>query len=192
MPYQSEHRPVTQKATLCTALRPASTMHEFDSQVAPGNPYPDAGRARRALNLATIEALGAAFKKGGQAAIDKVMKNQPAMFLKMLVLLVPREMEVTHSGSIKQMSDQQIEDAIQAIQAMLEKRTIDVTPAQERQSILLPEPPTSRLADLPRLVRRYDGRSSTCRRSSRIKFLMRVRLSTKNIVFLPITKNASI
>jgi len=48
-----------------------------------------------------------------------VMKQQPAIFLKMLVLLVPREMEISHSGTIKQMTDEQIEAAIEAIQTML-------------------------------------------------------------------------
>jgi hypothetical protein len=30
-----------------------------------------------------------AFRRGGRNAIDKVMKTQPAVFLKLLVLLVP-------------------------------------------------------------------------------------------------------
>jgi len=33
----------------------------------------------------------------GRKAIEKVMRNQPAVFLKLLVLLVPREMKVEHS-----------------------------------------------------------------------------------------------
>jgi hypothetical protein len=74
-----------------------------------------------------------AFDKGGQKAIDKVMKNQPAIFLKMLVLLVPREMNIEHSGSVKEMTDQQIDDAIAAIKEMIAEREarpemIDVTP----------------------------------------------------------------
>lgn len=87
-----------------------------------GNPAgisPDAGRLRRALNVATIRELQLAFNRGGRKAIDKVMKNNPAMFLKMLVLLVPRELEVTHSGSIKAMSDEQLEAAIEALQSMI-------------------------------------------------------------------------
>ena len=51
-----------------------------------------------------------------------MMKQQPAVFLKLLVLLVPREMQVEHTNSIKQMSDEQIEQAIEAIQTMLEAR----------------------------------------------------------------------
>jgi len=67
--------------------------------------------------------MHAAFRVGGRAAIDKVMKNNPAVFLKLLVLLVPRELEVTHSRSLKQMSDEQlVEQGIEAIQAMLAAR----------------------------------------------------------------------
>lgn len=85
----------------------------------------DAARARRDLNLATIGALRAAFDRGGAQAIDKVMRQQPAIFLKMLVLLVPRELEVTHSGGVKAMSDEAIEGAIEQIKSMLAKRAGD-------------------------------------------------------------------
>jgi hypothetical protein len=50
------------------------------------------------------------------------MKSQPGLFLKLLVLLVPRELEVTHSGSVKAMSDEQIERTIEAIEGMLARR----------------------------------------------------------------------
>jgi hypothetical protein len=66
--------------------------------------------------------MHAAFREGGREAIDKVMKTQPAVFLKLLVLLVPRELEVTRSGGLKSMSDEQIEAAIEVITDMLAKR----------------------------------------------------------------------
>jgi hypothetical protein len=50
------------------------------------------------------------------------MKQQPAVFLKLLVLLVPREMKVEHSGGVKAMTDEQLEAGIEAIQRMLEAR----------------------------------------------------------------------
>ena len=68
--------------------------------------------------------MHAAFRRGGRAAIDKVMKQQPAVFLKLLVLLVPREMRVEHSGGVKAMTDEQLEAAIEAIQGMLEARAV--------------------------------------------------------------------
>lgn len=82
----------------------------------------DAGRARKALNLATIREMHEAFNKGGRKAIEKVMLNQPAVFLKLLVLLVPRELEVTHTGGVKGMSDEQLERGIEALEAILAKR----------------------------------------------------------------------
>ena len=82
----------------------------------------DVARARKQLNGMTIQAMTEAFQRGGVKAIDKVMLNAPAQFLKMLVLLVPRELEVTHSGGVKGMSDEQLERGIQALELILAKR----------------------------------------------------------------------
>jgi len=67
------------------------------------------------------------------------MRESPAIFLKMLVLLVPREMQIEHSGAVKEMTDQQIDDAIAAIKVMIADReraakTIDVTPSADTPS----------------------------------------------------------
>ena len=66
--------------------------------------------------------MHAAFRVGGRAAIDKVMKNQPAIFLKLLVLLVPRELQIEHRGGVKGMTEDQIVDAIEAIEGFLARR----------------------------------------------------------------------
>ena len=87
-----------------------------------GNLGGNAHRSRHALNADTIREMHAAFRRGGRAAIDKVMKQQPAVFLKLLVLLVPREMRVEHTGGVKAMTDEQLEAGIEAITAMLEAR----------------------------------------------------------------------
>ena len=100
-----------------------------------GNPTGDAGRARRLLNIDTIKELHLAFNRGGREAIDKVMKNNPAMFLKMLVLLVPRELQIEHSGGVKAMTDEQLETALAALKGLLEAREakmVDVTPEPEK------------------------------------------------------------
>ena len=79
-----------------------------------------------------------AFREGGRQAINKVMRQSPAIFLKLLVLLVPRELEVTHTNSLKSMSDEALEEGIAAIQAMLEKRAagvVDVTPTPETSEL---------------------------------------------------------
>jgi len=70
-----------------------------------------------------------AFRQGGRAAINKVMTQQPAVFLKLLVLLVPRELQIETRGGPNAMSTEAIEAAIERITAMLDARTIDVTPS---------------------------------------------------------------
>ena len=87
-----------------------------------GNPGGSLEATRRSFNKDFLLALAADFKKHGAAAIEKVRKQQPAAYMKICALLVPREMKVEHSNAIKAMSDEQIEAAIEAIQAMLAAR----------------------------------------------------------------------
>ena len=77
---------------------------------------------RHALNADTIREMHAAFRRGGRKAIETVMRNQPAVFLKLLVLLVPREMKLEHSGGVKAMTDEEIERGIELIKEMLAQR----------------------------------------------------------------------
>jgi len=85
-----------------------------------GNPAggPVGSRHRQQLNGEFIAALLRDFRHGGPAAIAKVRKNQPAAYLKILALLVPREMQIEHTNRIKQMTDEEIE----LIQTMLAAR----------------------------------------------------------------------
>jgi hypothetical protein len=104
-------------------------------------------RHRQQLNGEFIAALLRDFRHGGPAAIAKVRKNQPAAYCKLLTLLCPRDVKVEHSGGVKAMSDEEIEQAIEAIQTMLAARageaakviegTADpaASPAPEAQSI---------------------------------------------------------
>src|SRR3954467_2788577 len=84
-----------------------------------GNLSGNVHRSRHALNADTIREMHAAFRRGGRAAVDKVMKQQPAGFLKLLVLLVPREMRVGHTGGVKSMSDEELETGFVAVQVFL-------------------------------------------------------------------------
>src|SRR5262249_21178926 len=58
----------------------------------------------------------------GPAAIAKVRKYQPAAYMKICALLVPREMKLEHSGGVKAMSEEQIVDAIEALEHYLAAR----------------------------------------------------------------------
>jgi hypothetical protein len=46
------------------------------------------------------------FREGGAQAIAKVRKQQPAAYMKICALLVPKEMKLEHSGGLKAMSDE--------------------------------------------------------------------------------------
>ena len=84
---------------------------------------------------------------GGRKAIGKVMKNQPAVFLKLLVLFVPKEMQIEPKGGVKAMTEDQIVQAIDAIESYLARRSgeaakviegtaeLAALPAPEAQSI---------------------------------------------------------
>ena len=76
-----------------------------------GNPGGSPEATRRLVNKAFLEALAEDFRQGGPEAIAKVRKYQPAAYMKICALLVPREMKVEHSGGVKAMSDEQIEAA---------------------------------------------------------------------------------
>src|SRR5262249_27255881 len=70
-----------------------------------------------------ISALLRDFRQGGPAAIAKVRKYQPAAYMKICALLVPKEMKLEHSAAaIKAMTDEQLERGIELIQEMLAQR----------------------------------------------------------------------
>src|SRR5262249_12390941 len=106
----------------------------------------NAQRSRHALNADTIREMHLAFRRGGRKAIEKVMRNNPAVFLKLLVLLVPREMKVEQSGGIKAMTTEQIERGIELIKEMIAKRdaaaSAKVIEGQSEATPSLPAPVT--------------------------------------------------
>ena len=87
-----------------------------------GNPHGNRHRTRHLLNQEFMQALLLNFRHEGKKAIEKVARNQPGVYLKILALLVPRETKVEHSGGVKAMSDEEIEQAIELIQTMLAAR----------------------------------------------------------------------
>ena len=60
------------------------------------------------------------FREHGKKAIEKVAREQPASYLKILALLVPRQHKVEHSNVIKSLSDQELEAMIEYLKTSLE------------------------------------------------------------------------
>src|SRR6516164_6704314 len=83
-------------------------------------------RTRHLLNQEFMQALLLNFRHEGKKAIEKVARNQPGVYLKILASLVPRETKIEHSGGVKAMSDEEIEQAIEFIQTMLAARAGEV------------------------------------------------------------------
>src|SRR5262249_37584018 len=84
----------------------------------PRGPYaPSRERAR--LNSEFISALLRDFRQGGPKAIERVRRTQPAAYLKILALLMPREQKVEHRNPVKDMTDEELEAAIELIQNMM-------------------------------------------------------------------------
>ena len=60
------------------------------------------------------------FRKHGEKAVAEVRRTQPAAYLKILALLVPREHKVEHSNALKNLSDEELEAMIEYLKASLE------------------------------------------------------------------------
>ena len=106
-----------------------------------GNPGGSLEATRRSFNKDFLLALAADFKKHGAAAIEKVREQQPAAYMKICALLVPREMKLEHSGGVKAMSDEEIEQTIAAIRAMLDVRVDDAAQVIEGEAEVVPSLP---------------------------------------------------
>jgi len=70
-----------------------------------------------------------------------VRKTQPAAYMKICALLVPREMKLEHSGGVKAMTDEQIEDAIAAIKALMAAQAGEAAKVIEGEAEVVPSLP---------------------------------------------------
>src|SRR5215472_13315950 len=84
-----------------------------------GNPSGRLRGSRNRLSEEVICALLRDFRQHGQKAVARLRKTQPAAYLKILALLVPREHKVEHRNLLKEMTDEELEAAIEALQAMM-------------------------------------------------------------------------
>jgi hypothetical protein len=87
-----------------------------------GNPLGNRHHTRHLLNQEFIQALLLHFREHGKKAIEKVAREQPASYVKILALLVPREHKVEYSNSLKNWTDEELEAGIDLVKQMLEGR----------------------------------------------------------------------
>jgi 16S rRNA C967 or C1407 C5-methylase (RsmB/RsmF family) len=87
-----------------------------------GNIAGNAQRTRHLFSKAFVEALLEDFREWGAEAIVRVRTETPAAYLRVCATLIPRELNLERSQYVKSLSDEQIEQAIEAIQTMLAAR----------------------------------------------------------------------
>jgi hypothetical protein len=123
-----------------------------------GNPGGSLEATRRSFNKDFLLALATDFKQHGASAIAKVRQQQPAAYMKICALLVPRELQVEHKTGVKGMSDQQLEDGIAAVRAMLAARA-DGANAKVVEAVAEPAALPKPKAIVRRKVRKSDQAS---------------------------------
>jgi hypothetical protein len=62
------------------------------------------------------------FRHGGPKAIERVRRLQPASYLKICALMVPREMKVEQTNVLASMSDDELREGIAAIEEYLARK----------------------------------------------------------------------
>ena len=81
-----------------------------------------AQRTRHVFNKEFLEALAEHFRLHGREVIARVARDQPAAYMKICALLVPREMKLEHSGGVKAMTDEQLERGVELIKRLIAER----------------------------------------------------------------------
>jgi hypothetical protein len=82
---------------------PTYSPKRINGKFAPGysgNPGGSLEATRRSFNKDFLLALAADFKQHGASAIEKIRKQQPAAYMKICALVVPRELKVEQSQGV--------------------------------------------------------------------------------------------
>jgi hypothetical protein len=121
-----------------------------------GNPHGNRHRTRHLLNQEFMQALLLNFRHQGKKAIEKVARDQPAAYLKILALLVPRETRVELSQGVKAMTDEQLEQGIEIIKAMLDSKAkvIEGEVVRAPEGLAAPQTQASQAQEAERARRR--------------------------------------
>src|SRR5215468_7870556 len=87
-----------------------------------GNPGGSPEATRRAFNKRFLLDLAEDWQQHGREVFKRVRRESPASYLKVCAMLVPKELKFEHSGGVKAMSDEQLEQGIELIKQMIAER----------------------------------------------------------------------
>jgi hypothetical protein len=86
------------------------------------NPGGSPEATRRAFNKRFLLDLAEDWQQHGREVFKRVRRESPASYLKVCAMLVPKELKMEHSGGVKAMTDEEIERAIEMIEALIAQR----------------------------------------------------------------------
>ena len=100
---------------------PSMAASEAGSRRVFWKPWRLAGGHAPSVQQAFSARSGGGSQQHGREVFKRVRRESPAAYLKVCAMLVPREMKVEHKGGIKEMSDEQLEAAIEMLTAVLDQ-----------------------------------------------------------------------
>jgi hypothetical protein len=86
------------------------------------DPHGNVYYTRRRVNQAFLEALLEEFHKNGAKILERVGQEQPGTFLKVLGMLVPKELKIEHSNPASQLSDETLALMIGELESRIANR----------------------------------------------------------------------
>ena len=107
-----------------------------------GNPAGNRHHTRHLLNQKFLQALLLDFDAHGREAIEECRKQSPLGYVKVLGHLVPGELKIERSQSLKSMSDEELDAAIEYVRGMLAARAAEGAKVIEggAETVPLPAP----------------------------------------------------
>ena len=118
------------------------SLHRVRSRL----PHRNRHHTRHLLNQRFLQALLLDFEAHGREAIEECRKQSPLGYVKVLGHLVPREAKIEHSQSLKSMSDQELDAAIEYVRGMLAARAGEIEGTPELDALPAPNGPSPEAA----------------------------------------------
>jgi hypothetical protein len=96
--------------------------------------------SRNKLSEEVVCALLRDFREHGQKGIAQVRRRHPAAYLKILALLVPKEMKLEHTNRLASLTDEQLDEAIEEMLARRSGESAKVIEGEAEEVSALPAP----------------------------------------------------
>jgi hypothetical protein len=77
---------------------------------------------RRAFNKRFLLDLAEDWQQHGRGVFKRVRRESPASYLKVCAMLVPKEMKIEHQGRLKQLTDEELDQAIAVLEEIIERK----------------------------------------------------------------------